>query len=282
MFKRLFWMSVGFCCGVYTVMKAQAYVKANTPAPARQALFGPDIDNVGLRTLQGMLQEFNIDLRGELRANDDATLARLSTLTAFFESGLKASAMDTSSDVAALGLAPADDEESYQTASMAIQSLDEVGDGSYVIGVRDMDSLETSVMRVPAGTPGVDRLKEGATNLTISYALASEFEDDLDYAYDVKSIASAELSEDLSIVNGTVLAVADDEKSLSVGVCGKTYKFKVRSGASVPEAGLSMWICLPASTHFCAVFVRSQTSVSTRIASHFSISSSTPMRGRPR
>ena len=59
MFKRLFWMSVGFCCGVYTVMKAQAYVKANTPAPARQALFGPDIDNVGLRTLQGMLQEFN-------------------------------------------------------------------------------------------------------------------------------------------------------------------------------------------------------------------------------
>ena len=187
--------------------------------------------------VRGMLQEFNIDLRGELRANDDATLARLSTLTAFFESGLKASAMDTSSDVAALGLAPADDEESYQTASMAIQSLDEVGDGSYVIGVRDMDSLESSVMRVPAGTPGVDRLKEGATNLTISYALASEFEDDLDYAYDVKSIASAELSEDLSIVNGTVLAVADDKKSLSVGVCGKTYKFKVRSGASVPEAG---------------------------------------------
>ena len=54
MFKRLFWMAAGFCCGVFTVMKAQAYVKANTPAPARQFLFGPDIDNVGLRTLQGM------------------------------------------------------------------------------------------------------------------------------------------------------------------------------------------------------------------------------------
>ncbi|NMM96191.1 hypothetical protein G1C98_0927 [Bifidobacterium sp. DSM 109960] len=59
MFKRLFWMSAGFCAGVFTVMKAQAYVKANTPAPARQFLLGPDIDNVGLRTAQAMLREFN-------------------------------------------------------------------------------------------------------------------------------------------------------------------------------------------------------------------------------
>ena len=59
MFKRLFWIGLGVGIGVAAVVKAQAYVKANTPDVARQFLLGPDQENVGMRTLQGLWSEFN-------------------------------------------------------------------------------------------------------------------------------------------------------------------------------------------------------------------------------
>ena len=40
MFKRLFWISIGVGIGAVAVIKAQAYVKANTPDAARQFLLG--------------------------------------------------------------------------------------------------------------------------------------------------------------------------------------------------------------------------------------------------
>ena len=63
MFKRIFWMGVGFAMGVVAVSKAQAYVKARTPDAARQFLLGPDQDHVGMRTLEGLVNEFNATRR---------------------------------------------------------------------------------------------------------------------------------------------------------------------------------------------------------------------------
>lgn len=59
MFKRLFWISIGVGVGVIAVTKARAYVKANTPDVARQLLLGPDQDHVTMRTLEGLVNEFN-------------------------------------------------------------------------------------------------------------------------------------------------------------------------------------------------------------------------------
>ncbi|MBT1175211.1 hypothetical protein JS530_06825 [Bifidobacterium sp. LC6] len=59
MFKRIFWVAVGVGIGIVTVTKAQAYVKANTPDAARQFLLGPDQSNVPMRTLEGLVKEFN-------------------------------------------------------------------------------------------------------------------------------------------------------------------------------------------------------------------------------
>ncbi len=49
---------LGVVAGVVAVSKAQAYVKANTPDKARQFLLGPDQENVGMRTLEGLVNEF--------------------------------------------------------------------------------------------------------------------------------------------------------------------------------------------------------------------------------
>lgn len=54
-----FWVSIGVGIGVVAVTKAQAYVKANTPDTARQFLLGPDQDHVTMRTLEGLVNEFN-------------------------------------------------------------------------------------------------------------------------------------------------------------------------------------------------------------------------------
>ena len=59
MVKRLFWIAVGVAIGIVAVSKAQAYVKANTPDSARQFLLGPDQDHVAVRTLEGLVNEFN-------------------------------------------------------------------------------------------------------------------------------------------------------------------------------------------------------------------------------
>lgn len=40
MFKRLFWVSIGVVIGVIGVTKAQAYMRAHTPEPARTFVFG--------------------------------------------------------------------------------------------------------------------------------------------------------------------------------------------------------------------------------------------------
>ena len=63
MFKRLFWIGVGVTVGALAVIKAQAYVKANTPDAARAFVFGPDQDHVGMRTLEGLVNEFNATRR---------------------------------------------------------------------------------------------------------------------------------------------------------------------------------------------------------------------------
>ena len=58
MFKRLFWIGVGVTIGVVTASKARAYVKAHTPAGARDFVFGHDTTNVAVSTLQGLYDEF--------------------------------------------------------------------------------------------------------------------------------------------------------------------------------------------------------------------------------
>ena len=61
MFKRIFWVGVGVAIGIVAVTKAQAYV--NTPDAARQFLLGPDQDNVPMKTLEGLVNEFNATRR---------------------------------------------------------------------------------------------------------------------------------------------------------------------------------------------------------------------------
>ncbi|RSX56562.1 hypothetical protein [Bifidobacterium samirii] len=63
MFRRLFWFGVGFAAGVIAVSKANAYVKANTPDAMRQFVLGPDQDHVAVRTLEGLVNEFNATRR---------------------------------------------------------------------------------------------------------------------------------------------------------------------------------------------------------------------------
>ena len=65
MFKRIFWVGVGVAIGIVAVTKAQAYVKANTPDAARQFLLGPDQDNVPMKTLEGLVNEFNATRRAQ-------------------------------------------------------------------------------------------------------------------------------------------------------------------------------------------------------------------------
>ena len=75
MFKRLFWIGVGVTVGALAVIKAQAYVKANTPDAARAFVFGPDQDHVGMRTLEGLVNEFNATRRAR-EADAQPTLHR--------------------------------------------------------------------------------------------------------------------------------------------------------------------------------------------------------------
>lgn len=59
MLKRLFWIGVGVTAGLVLAAKAQAYVKAHTPDAARQFVLGPDQDNVTVRTLAALWEDFN-------------------------------------------------------------------------------------------------------------------------------------------------------------------------------------------------------------------------------
>lgn len=59
MVKRLFWIGLGTMLGVLIAAKAQAYVRERTPDGARQFLLGSDQENVHIRTLQGLVRDFN-------------------------------------------------------------------------------------------------------------------------------------------------------------------------------------------------------------------------------
>jgi hypothetical protein len=58
MFKRLFWVGVGFSIGVVAASKARSYAKAHTPAGAREFVFGRETNNVAISTVLGLYDEF--------------------------------------------------------------------------------------------------------------------------------------------------------------------------------------------------------------------------------
>ena len=170
--------------------------------------------------LRGLLQDFAIDLTGSLRPESDAALVQLGQLRAFFESGVKGKPKNASAQAleAQALLASAEGEEGldeYESADMAIEFIYPHEDGSFDIFVRDMDSLEVSVMQVPTKTPGIELLDQRRANLTISYTLDMEFEDDSDYNYVVKSIEEVQTSFDTYFCQGTVAALSEDKKSLT-------------------------------------------------------------------
>ncbi len=204
--------------------------------------------------VKGMLQEFNIDLRGNLRASGDATMKALEETCAFFESGLQSQGAKVSPQSAlapglfSAGMAYADEgDTSYTTADMAIEDFTALSDGSYLVAVRDLESLDTSVMSVPAGTPGVDKLEENLANLSITYKLDEAFADDPDYSYVVTNIDYAEVEEDVYMITGTVKLVSADKKSLVLDMNGiSEVTLDIRDANVAPEAGA--YICARCST----------------------------------
>lgn len=199
--------------------------------------------------ISGMLQEFNIDLRGGLRPDSDVIMVRLNEARSFFESGLSgkdAQALQASSVpwLLAADVAYADErDESYVASNMAVEDLEELEDGSYLLAVRDMESLETSIMTVPVGTPGIEKLEENLANLTITYELVTEFEDDPYYCFAVTDIDYSNMEEDVFLVTGTVSSVAADKKSLVLDLNGTSeLVLTIRDGmADIP--GVGGYIC---------------------------------------
>ena len=198
-----------------------------------------------IERIRGMLQEFNIDLRGDLRADGDATMQKLEEVRAFFYSGTK-SATTAAAETEGVVFAEAndtEDETGFETSAMAIQDLYFCEDGSYLIAVRNLDSLDTSVMSVPKDTPGIEKLEEGATNLTITYSLEMEFDEDPDYSYVVTDIDYSDMREGTYNITGWVASVAEDRKSLVLDLNGYAeYPMVVREGMEdIPEVGA--YIC---------------------------------------
>ena len=166
-----------------------------------------------LSSIGGMLQEFNIDLRGSLRS--DEVMENLKEVRAFYESGLQgkgkkaATQSLTTHGLLAPEVAYADEgDEKFVTANMAIEDYASLEDGSYLIAVRDMDSLETSIMVAPKNTPGIDKLEEDLANLTITYSLETEFDDDIDYSYIVSEIDYTDMEKSILLATGTVKSVS--------------------------------------------------------------------------
>ena len=199
-----------------------------------------------LNRVRGMLQEFNIDLRGSLRPNNDSVMQKLEETSKFFESGLKgAGKMAAQSDGGPLSIQADDDQDddSFVTSNMAIEDSLSFDDGSYLVAVRDMDSLETSIMTVPEDTPGIDKLKKGLENLTITYTLQTEFEGDPDYQYVVADIDYSDMEEGVYLVTGTVKSVSEDKKSLVLDLNGiSEFVLDIRDGLTdIPQVG--MYVC---------------------------------------
>ncbi|EPI59290.1 hypothetical protein ACMZ75_00110 [Gardnerella piotii] len=59
MFKRLFWICIGFVMGVMSVTKARAYVKEKLPQNARNFFFDKDPKNLTLSTILSLYNDFN-------------------------------------------------------------------------------------------------------------------------------------------------------------------------------------------------------------------------------
>lgn len=199
----------------------------------------------------GMLQEFSIEMTGSLRPEDDVTMAQLAEIRTFFVSGVKApEAKVATQSVGAqvLGmLSPTiayadEDDEIYVTTNMALDNCTPITDDSgiaYLIAVRDLDSLETSIMTVPENTPGIEKLAEGLANLTITYRLDVEFEDDPDYLYIVTNIDYIDMKDAVYLATGTVKSVAADKKSLVLDLNGLTeYTLAIQEGLTdIPQVG---------------------------------------------
>ena len=198
-----------------------------------------------INMVSGMLQEFNIDLRGSLRSSDDGILKMLKEARTFFVSGLGDQAMTTASHAAAAGLLAAniayadEGDEDYTTANMALEDFVKYEDGSYLIAVRDMDSLMTSIMEVPASTPGADKLEEGLANLTIKFKLETEFDDDPDFYYTVTEIDYPDDEERIYLVTGTVKSVSENKKSLVLDLNGLSeFELGIQDRMTdIPQAG---------------------------------------------
>ena len=63
MFKRLFWIGVGVTVGALAVIKAQAYVKATPLTPHERSCSARIRTMWGMRTLEGLVNEFNATRR---------------------------------------------------------------------------------------------------------------------------------------------------------------------------------------------------------------------------
>ena len=59
MFKRLFWICIGFVMGVMSVTKARAYVREKFPQNARNFFFDKDPKNLTLNTILSLCRDFN-------------------------------------------------------------------------------------------------------------------------------------------------------------------------------------------------------------------------------
>ena len=194
-----------------------------------------------IERVRGMLQEFNIELRGSIRPDDDDALKKLAQARAFFEAGLQDG--DGGANVEAQDLAAQADDENYVTARMTLDEVYAFDNGTYSIVVRDMDSLATGVMFVPENTPGKERLEKGSTNLIISYILDTEFEDDPDYSYIVREISAADSEQEVFFLTGTVTSVAEDKKSMEIDANGMSVVklFIGDETADIPAVGA--YIC---------------------------------------
>ncbi|MFD0705058.1 hypothetical protein ACFQY8_04790 [Alloscardovia venturai] len=58
MVKRIFWFCAGLATGLVVASKASGYVRSHTPRMAREFVLGPDQDNVALRTLGSLVEDF--------------------------------------------------------------------------------------------------------------------------------------------------------------------------------------------------------------------------------
>lgn len=72
MFKRIFWFGVGFAAGMVVASKASGYVRAHTPRMAREFVLGPDQDNVALRTLGSLVEDFKTNFTEKEREMNDS------------------------------------------------------------------------------------------------------------------------------------------------------------------------------------------------------------------